>query len=335
MTAAITLLMLALQLLTAVANTPNAPQSLRDSATRVANIAIQEANKQLATNQGVPTTSNITVPAVQSQTPTGVQISSVNVMPTITSAKIEWQTNIPTNSKVFLSGGGLSSKVYNSESGLSTRHVVSISKLLEKANYLYEIEAIGANQQLKKYNSDFSTLEQQPTEIQAQLAWRLYDDQTEVDRPKCITPVVQAPMRVVLSSKLEGKNERALGWFWSSESALQRYNIKSVTFHNKGTQNLRDLSPRFKASIWQGNAHGYAYYEATYTDDNTAQFNNVPKSSTNPELMVNPTSWQTGKTLDIEVSDIVLWSDNPLQKPVVSNLPLIGDGEAVVKCEAM
>src|SRR3989344_7556903 len=92
MTAAITLLMLALQLLTAVANTPNAPQSLRDSATRVANIAIQEANKQLAINQSVPTTSNITAPTTQGQASTGVQISSVNVTPTITSATVEWQT---------------------------------------------------------------------------------------------------------------------------------------------------------------------------------------------------------------------------------------------------
>lgn len=47
MSAAITLLMLAFQLLTAVANTPNAPQSLRESATTVANMAITEANKQL------------------------------------------------------------------------------------------------------------------------------------------------------------------------------------------------------------------------------------------------------------------------------------------------
>lgn len=81
-------------------------------------------------------------PTTQTQTTTTVQISSVNITPTITSAKIEWQTDKPTESKIFLSGGGLSSKVYNSESGLSTRHSVSIDGLSSNTEYSYEIEAI-------------------------------------------------------------------------------------------------------------------------------------------------------------------------------------------------
>lgn len=85
-------------------------------------------------------------PTTQTQTATTVEISSVNITPTITSAKIEWQTDKPTESKIFLSGGGLSSKIYNSESGFSTKHSVNVGglKLDSNATYFYEIEAIEA-----------------------------------------------------------------------------------------------------------------------------------------------------------------------------------------------
>lgn len=95
-------------------------------------------------------------PTVQSQTSATVQISSVNITPAITSAKIEWQTDKPTESKIFLSGGGLSSKLYKSESGLSTRHSVSISGLVGDTNYTYEMEAI-AGETFAKKNGGFRT----------------------------------------------------------------------------------------------------------------------------------------------------------------------------------
>lgn len=95
------------------------------------------------------------VAATPTQTPI-IQISSVNITPTITSAKIEWQTDKPTESKIFLSGGGLSSILYKSESGLSTRHSVSISGLIGDTNYSYEMEAI-AGETFAKKNGDFQT----------------------------------------------------------------------------------------------------------------------------------------------------------------------------------
>jgi len=89
-------------------------------------------------------------PTTQNQIPTTVQVSSVNITTTINSAKIEWQTDKPVESKIFLSGGGLSSKVYNSESGFSTRHSASISDLLNNTEYSYEIEAISDSAVAKK-----------------------------------------------------------------------------------------------------------------------------------------------------------------------------------------
>ena len=77
-------------------------------------------------------------------------------MPSLSSAQIEWQTNIPTNSKIFLSGGDVSLKVYSSASGLSTRHIVNATGLTSGTTYSYEIEAIVGDQVVKKGGS-FST----------------------------------------------------------------------------------------------------------------------------------------------------------------------------------
>lgn len=72
-----------------------------------------------------------------------MQILNIKVTPSIASVKIEWKTNIPTNSKIFITGGNFSSQAYNSLSGLSTSHAVTVSGLSVKENilYSYEIEA--------------------------------------------------------------------------------------------------------------------------------------------------------------------------------------------------
>ncbi len=99
-----------------------------------------------------PPTSNTTdttpTPTGVTQTLTTIGIASVNVTSSLSSAHIEWQTNIPTNSKIFLS-----SKVYSSESGLSTRHIVNATGLTSDTTYSYEIEAIVGDQVVKKQGS--------------------------------------------------------------------------------------------------------------------------------------------------------------------------------------
>ncbi|MCX6731394.1 MAG: DUF5667 domain-containing protein [Candidatus Parcubacteria bacterium] len=99
------------------------------------------------------TTNTTLTPTTQTQTTTTIEISSVNITPSLTSAQIQWQTNIPTNSKIFLSGGSLSSKIYNSESGLSTRHIVNATGLTSGTTYSYEIESIAGGQVAKKQDS--------------------------------------------------------------------------------------------------------------------------------------------------------------------------------------
>lgn len=82
-----------------------------------------------------------------------LEIFSVNTLIDSDSAKIEWQTNLPTESKIFLSGGGLLSKVFNSESGKSTRHIINTVGLFSNTTYSYEIEAIAGNDFVKKTGS--------------------------------------------------------------------------------------------------------------------------------------------------------------------------------------
>lgn len=89
----------------------------------------------------------------QTQSSVAIQISSVKITPSLTSAQIEWQTNILTNSKIFLSGGNISSKVFSSESGLSTRHIANATGLTSGTTYSYEIEAVAGDQVMKKQES--------------------------------------------------------------------------------------------------------------------------------------------------------------------------------------
>ncbi len=113
-------------------------------------------NTQPVIQPSANTTNTTPTPTIQIQTLTTIEISSVNITPSLISARIEWQTNIPTNSKIFLSGGNLSSKIYNSESGLSTRHIVNATGLTSGTTYSYEIESIAGEQVVKKVGS-FST----------------------------------------------------------------------------------------------------------------------------------------------------------------------------------
>ncbi|MDP3764610.1 MAG: peptidoglycan-binding domain-containing protein [bacterium] len=134
--------------------------------------ALQKQLDLLLKKTPIPPAQTVTVPT---QTPTTIfqptpqsnissqttlmetlKISSVNVVPDMTSAKIEWVTNRPTESKLYLSGGGLTSKLFISETGYSTNHFSNISQLVPITDYSFQITAIG-NSGLVSYTDDFKT----------------------------------------------------------------------------------------------------------------------------------------------------------------------------------
>ena len=88
-----------------------------------------------------------------------VSISPGNVQVTSGSAHIEWTTNVPTDSKLFLIQPTGSTKIISSASGNSTIHFVDIPNLISGTSYTYTIEAI-AGTQSKKINGSFVTKQQ-------------------------------------------------------------------------------------------------------------------------------------------------------------------------------
>jgi len=78
------------------------------------------------------------------------------------SVRIEWKTNVPTESKLFLTDHDGEIRIYKSQTGLSTNHFVSVGSF-EGITYLYEIESIGRNGFAKK--SGTFNVEERPTPI--------------------------------------------------------------------------------------------------------------------------------------------------------------------------
>jgi hypothetical protein len=83
-------------------------------------------------------------------------ISNVNVTAELTAATIQWDTDKVSESKIFVSGKGISPKVYNSNAGSGTRHLVRVTDLRRGTEYSYEIEAVIHNKSSKKFGSFFS-----------------------------------------------------------------------------------------------------------------------------------------------------------------------------------
>lgn len=95
---------------------------------------------------------------VPSPTPLPVIIFSVVATAQSVIAKIDWQTNIPTESKVFVSSqDGQQQVVEQSRSGLSTRHFAWIENLTPETSYSFEVEAIADKTRVAKSSGQFMT----------------------------------------------------------------------------------------------------------------------------------------------------------------------------------
>ena len=94
-------------------------------------------------------------PSTQSSTSTQLQTNIVSITPTLYSAQFEWTTSLPVYSKIFVSGNGIS-KVIQSNSGLSTRHLANVTGLKNGKTYTYMIESVINNEGFTK-DGTFST----------------------------------------------------------------------------------------------------------------------------------------------------------------------------------
>lgn len=120
-----------------------------DSQGNIISIPPTNTNTTPTPTQTTPTPSPVVSPTLTE----ALKITSVSVSSTFATMDFEWWTNKLSESKVFISGGGMSSKVYSSESGQSTHHIVHISGLNGNTNYSYEVEAIAGGEDVKKQGS--------------------------------------------------------------------------------------------------------------------------------------------------------------------------------------
>src|SRR3989344_342664 len=79
-----------------------------------------------------------------------------------TSAQIEWTTSEPTESKLYLSGGGVSSEQHASKNGYTTKHIVILENLKPMTDYSFQITATG-NGGFADYTDGFKTKTPSPT----------------------------------------------------------------------------------------------------------------------------------------------------------------------------
>ena len=79
-----------------------------------------------------------------------------------TSAQIEWTTSELTESKMHLSGGGISSEQHASKNGYATKHIVILENLKPMTDYSFQITATG-NSGFADYTAGFKTKTPSPT----------------------------------------------------------------------------------------------------------------------------------------------------------------------------
>ena len=189
MSTIVALLQSALLLLTMAQSTPGLPQSFRDHARSIAQEAITQATSALALGTSNATASTTTVqtfndtfitpsgamidghgqvtspaPATYNIPPVASAANNLNVLSIIlgtvttqpTSVHLEWNTSIPTESKIFFQTSNGAAQVIPSESGNSTHHIVNLSNLISGTKYSYTIEAL-TQQQDQTITGSFET----------------------------------------------------------------------------------------------------------------------------------------------------------------------------------
>lgn len=84
-----------------------------------------------------------------------LSISLGEIIKTTDSFHIEWDTNLPSTSKIFITNGGFT-RIIESMSGRSTHHIANINNLSSGMEYTYEIEVISGIE-VKKVRGTIST----------------------------------------------------------------------------------------------------------------------------------------------------------------------------------
>ncbi len=128
---------------------------------QVASLQAQLSQMQAAKIQ-TPVVNTNSNNATQQQNTQTIQISITKKLTTTSTAFIEWTTSRPSESKLYLSGGGLNSKLFASEAGYTTLHFVHINQLIPMTDYSFTITAL-SNDGFSDLSDGFRTETPAPT----------------------------------------------------------------------------------------------------------------------------------------------------------------------------
>lgn len=167
-----------------------------------------------------------------------IRIFSVNTTSTKTSALIEWETNKPSESKVYISGGKFDSKAFISESGFDSNHKVSLEKLSPSVDYSYRITAVNEDGFASKLG-EIETLDKFFLEVNPSKT-SVEDD--GIDYAYIYVTAKYTDGRVVSNKKLKFVSE----WYEANKSTDED---GKVTFHTLDTSQYSNISSEIPFKI--------------------------------------------------------------------------------------
>lgn len=155
---------------TPVINPPSQPETQKQPTQTQPSPNQQAQNQPIVSPQPTtPTTPAQTptpqpAPSSQSEARPATKVSVFIILKDIgeTTAQIEWTTSESTESRLYLSGGGVSSEQHASQNGYSTKHSVTLGNLKPATDYSFQITATG-NSGFADYTDGFKTKTPSPT----------------------------------------------------------------------------------------------------------------------------------------------------------------------------
>lgn len=167
-----------------------------------------------------------------------IKISSVKTTSTETSAEIEWETNKPSESKIYISGGDFNSKLFISQSGFDSNHKISLEKLSPSVNYSYRITAVNEDGFSSKLG-EIETLDRFLLEVNSSKT-PIEDD--GIDYAYIYVTAKYTDGRVVPNKKLKFVSE----WYEANKSTNED---GKVTFHTLDTSQYSNISSEIPFKI--------------------------------------------------------------------------------------
>lgn len=268
------------------------------------------------------------------------QITSVNISSDINSVRFEWQTNILTNSKIFIWNDSTSKKVINSISSLSTYHIANISGLSANQTYSYEIEVITPDYVSIKKIGQFTTLPLPPIVRNVYIhfdtndAWSAGDANDKCGLDLTEDSVPDGGISTYSSAQQEWPPDPKPVFSWlqlnvGNNKPLNGIYLKLIKVKNIGDASLINIGLEATSESKKLRIENLT--------DNIAEFSVDPQLAWPFQInfIFNPNGMVLGETLGLVITEITLVSDNDRDViKFINTFPVQNESpKLAVKCE--